>query len=164
MANSVASYQFTLDGNGNRISSTETQPAYSRPHPTASRPSTVQRAEEPAPFGREPVSYTYDYEGQLANAGGTGLDLRLQPPACRQSETDTQFSYDGRGNRLIATRAGVTTRYIYDPWGNLMAEADFKRDHPQIYLRQRPPGRGDIFRPRTATISTAPAARSPSPT
>jgi RHS repeat-associated protein len=35
-----------------------------------------------------------------------------------------QFAYDGRGNRLLATRAGVTTRYIYDPWGNLMAEAD----------------------------------------
>jgi RHS repeat-associated protein len=38
--------------------------------------------------------------------------------------TTNQFAYDGRGNRLLATRTGVTTCYIYDPWGNLMAEAD----------------------------------------
>ena len=50
---------------------------------------------------------TFDYNYRLAGIG-----------------TDTQFSYDGRGNRLSATRAGVTTQYIYDPWGNLLADSD----------------------------------------
>jgi YD repeat-containing protein len=47
---------------------------------------------------------------------------------------DTQFFYDGRGNRLIATRAGIATRYIYDPWGNLIAEADGSNNITRKYI------------------------------
>ena len=79
------------------------------------------------------MSYTYDNEGQLANAGGTGLTFDYNHRLAAIG-SDTQFSYDGRGNRLSATRAGVTTRYIYDPWGNLMAEADSNGvTHKYIY-------------------------------
>ena len=34
------------------------------------------------------------------------------------------FYYDGTGNRLKAVRGGVTTQYVYDANGNLLAEAD----------------------------------------
>ncbi len=69
------------------------------------------------------LSHTYDNDGQLASASGTpytfNYDHRLAGIG-----TTAQFSYDGRGNRLSATRAGVTTSYIYDPWRNLLADAD----------------------------------------
>lgn len=69
------------------------------------------------------VSYSYDNEGQLATAGATSLTFDCDHRLIGIG-TDTQFAYDGIGNRLSAVRAGVTTRYIYDPWGNLLAEAD----------------------------------------
>jgi RHS repeat-associated protein len=122
IASSVASYQFTLDGNGNRIGSAENQPLTATP---ATGGSTIfgYNAQKDRLLSAGALSYTYDFEGQLATAGNTGLvfDYNRRLVAIG---TDTQFSYDGRGNRLIATRSGVTTRYIYDPWGNLMAEAD----------------------------------------
>ena len=40
------------------------------------------------------------------------------------SAQPSAFSYDGAGNRLKAVRNGVTTKYIYDAGGNLLAEAD----------------------------------------
>ena len=79
------------------------------------------------------LSYAYDNEGQLANAGGTGLTFDYNHRLVGIG-SDTQFSYDGRGNRLIATRAGVTTQYIYDPWGNLVADSDSNGvTHKYIY-------------------------------
>jgi RHS repeat-associated protein len=48
--------------------------------------------------------------------------------------SDTAFSYDGRGNRLSATRSGVTTHYVYDPWGNLLAEADASNNITRKYI------------------------------
>jgi len=68
-------------------------------------------------------NYTYDDEGRLQAAGSASFTFD-----CDQRligiDTGTQFFYDGRGNRLKAIRGGVTTFYIYDPWGNLLAEAD----------------------------------------
>ncbi len=121
MGSAVASYQFTLDGNGNRIDSAQTEPltpAYS-PGSTAYGYNTQKNRL----LSAGPLSYAYDNEGQLANAGDTGLTFDYNHRLVAIG-SDTQFAYDGRGNRLIATRAGVTTHYVYDPWGNLMADAD----------------------------------------
>ena len=67
-----------------------------------------------------PIAYD---EGQLTSAGNTVLafdyDHRLATIG-----TDTQFRYDGRGNRLSVTRAGSETLHVYDPWGNLLATWD----------------------------------------
>jgi RHS repeat-associated protein len=48
--------------------------------------------------------------------------------------SEAQFAYDGRGNRLSATRDGVTTHYIYDPRGNLLAEADGSNHITRKYI------------------------------
>ena len=127
----VASYQFTLDGNGNRINSAQTEPLA----PAYSLGSTTYgyNAQQNRLLSAGPLSYAYDNEGQLANAAGTGLTFDYNHRLVAIG-TDTQFSYDGRGNRLIATRAGVTTHYIYDPWGNLVADADSNGvTHKYIY-------------------------------
>jgi RHS repeat-associated protein len=131
IANSVASYQFTLDGDGNRINSAQTEPLT----PAYSLGSTVYgyNAQQNRLISAGALSYTYDNEGQLASAGGTGLTFDYNHRLVAIG-TDTQFSYDGRGSRLIATRAGVTTHYIYDPWGNLLADADSNGiTHKYIY-------------------------------
>lgn len=41
----------------------------------------------------------------------------------RNGITRDQFFYDRGGNRLKAIRH-VITKYIYDPWGNLLAETN----------------------------------------
>ena len=121
MGSIVSDYQFTLDENGNRIHSSETEPLAATPPATALSYGYNTRRNRLLSAGS--LGYTYDNEGQISNAGGTAYafdyDHRLAGIG-----GDTQFAYDGRGNRLSATRAGVTTRYIYDPWGNLMAIAD----------------------------------------
>ena len=94
-------------------------PAGGATHITYDAKGNLASTEDPA----GPLSYTYDNEGQLANAGGSSLTFDYNHRLVAIG-TDTQFSYDGRGNRLIAARAGVATHYIYDPWGNLLADAD----------------------------------------
>ncbi|KQC11076.1 MAG: hypothetical protein APR62_10650 [Smithella sp. SDB] len=62
------------------------------------------------------TDYTFDYEHRLKTIGGT------------------QFYYDGGGNRLKATRAGVITKYIYDAGGALLAEADANNNITRYYI------------------------------
>ena len=121
MGSAAASFQFTLDGNGNRINSLETQPLA----PAYSLGSTAYgyNTQQDRLLSAGPLSYAYDNEGQLVNSGGACLTFDFNHRLV-QVGSDTQFSYDGRGNRLSATRAGVTTHYVYDPWGNLVADAD----------------------------------------
>ncbi len=45
-----------------------------------------------------------------------------------------QLYYDGTGNRLKATRVGVTTYYIYDAAGRLLAEADSSKNITRYYI------------------------------
>ncbi|MEM5770101.1 MAG: RHS repeat-associated core domain-containing protein, partial [Bacillota bacterium] len=70
-----------------------------------------------------PLAFTYDDEGQLNSAGDTPYIFDSDRRLAAIGST-AQFFYDGTGKRLKAVRSGVTTRYIYDPWGNLLAEAD----------------------------------------
>ena len=73
----------------------------------------------------EEISFSYDQEGQLTTKATNTFNFdavhRLQSIS---GEHEAYFSYDGAGKRLAATREGVTTRYIYDASGNLLAEAD----------------------------------------
>lgn len=61
--------------------------------------------------------YNFDYEHRLAGIGSSY--------ACY---------YDGMGKRLKAIRNGVETRYIYDPTGNLLAEADGNNNITRYYI------------------------------
>ncbi len=132
IGSAVASYQFTLDGDGNRINSTQSQPS----SPTASNGVSAvytYNSKNDRLLSAGPLSYTYDSEGQLITSGGTCLTFDYNHRLVEVG-SDTQFSYDGRGHRLIATRAGVITRYIYDPRGNLVADVDSNGvTHKYIY-------------------------------
>jgi len=122
MSSPVASYLFTLDGNGNRINSSQTEPL----PPPAFAPGVTfdeYNMQRNRLLSSGSLSYTYDNEGQLVNAAGTVLAFNYDHRLASIGD-DTQFFYDGRGNRLKAVRSGVEVRYIYDPWGNLLAEAD----------------------------------------
>jgi YD repeat-containing protein len=119
--NVIAAYSFTLDGNGNRI-----------------RVEQIEPLELPIPLGFTQYSYNakknrlltagtesfgYDDEGQLSTGYGVSYTFDYEHRLTGIGSSD-QFYYDGAGNRLQATRSGVTTRYIYDAAGNLLAEAD----------------------------------------
>ncbi|MHC1727300.1 MAG: hypothetical protein AB9866_15055 [Syntrophobacteraceae bacterium] len=124
MSSPVASYQFALDGNGNRTDSVENEPL----PPALSLGSTIYdyNARRNRLLSAGDVNYTYDNEGQLATAGGTVLTFNCDHRLAEINDGGTvhQFTYDTRGNRLRAVRDGIETRYIYDPFGNLLAEAD----------------------------------------
>ncbi|MCU7966182.1 MAG: DUF2778 domain-containing protein, partial [gamma proteobacterium symbiont of Bathyaustriella thionipta] len=68
------------------------------------------------------VLFNYDNEGQLQSKGSTGYTF---DSAHRMTGVaNNSYQYDGVGNRLIATRNGIVTQYIYDAAGNLLAEAN----------------------------------------
>nr|WP_320194132.1 RHS repeat-associated core domain-containing protein [uncultured Desulfobacter sp.] len=129
----IATYQFTLDGNGNRTQVTREVPL--EPDLTATtRTFTISTT------GNQIESdgtntFTYDDEGQLIAAYGNTLTFdpehRLTSIA---GNTTHQFRYDGAGNRLEADRDGVVTRYIYDASGNLLAEADASNQIQRYYI------------------------------
>ena len=87
------------------------------------------------------TDYTYDDEGRLGNISRAGdtynhefdCDGRLAEIE-RNGAALHQYLYDGRGNRLKAIRNGVVTKYIYDPWGNLLAEADDQNQVLRKYI------------------------------
>ena len=162
MTSSVASYQFTLDGNGNRTNSVQSEPLKATIS-TGGSTAFGYNALKNRLLSAGTLNYTYDSEGQLATAGDTALTFDYNRRLAAIG-TDTRFSYDGRGNRLIATRSGVTTHYVYDPWGNLMAEADSSNNITRKYIY----GKGLLAvatsSARTAIISTLPEARLRLPT
>ncbi|BCO31665.1 hypothetical protein TspCOW1_17680 [Thiohalobacter sp. COW1] len=121
-ASVVWEQQFSLDGNGNRTQEVREAPLH---------PVSLEAGETPLSYNAERTrlqtaggeSFAYDAEGQLTDRSGTTLAF---DPAHRLVGlgADTQYAYDGAGNRLAATRDGVTTQYIHDAAGNLIAEAD----------------------------------------
>ena len=72
IANSVSCYQFTLDGDGNRVNSTESQPINDTASNGVSAVYTYNTQRNRL-FSAGPLSYAYDNEGQLVNSGGTCL-------------------------------------------------------------------------------------------
>ncbi|BCO31672.1 hypothetical protein TspCOW1_17750 [Thiohalobacter sp. COW1] len=121
-ASVVWEQQFSLDGNGNRTQEVREAPLH---------PVSLEAGETPLSYNAERTrlqtaggeSFAYDAEGQLTDRSGTTLAF---DPAHRLVGlgADTQYAYDGAGNRLTATRDGETTQYIHDAAGNLIAEAD----------------------------------------
>ncbi|MHC1727572.1 MAG: RHS repeat protein [Syntrophobacteraceae bacterium] len=134
MSSPVASYQFALDGNGNRTNSVENEPL----PPALSLGSTIYdyNARRNRLLSAGDANYTYDNEGQLATAGGTVLTFNCDHRLAEINDGGTihQFSYDARGNRLKTIRDGIETRYIYDPFGNLLAEADSLNQITRKYI------------------------------
>ncbi len=125
-ASVLSAYTLTLDGVGNHIQS--------------------QQIDTLAPIiPTQTVNYAYDVDSRLTNAAGAAISYDLNGNMIARGE-DTftynyenllvqanidgvsyQYQYDGLGNRLSATRAGDTTRFILDVTGSLthvLAESD----------------------------------------
>ena len=119
----VAAYSFTLDENGNRTGVNEQSPLTASP--SAEETNYTYNPQKNRLLNAGAVSFSYDSEGQLDTKDTNTFIFdavhRLQSIS---GEHEAIFNYDGAGKRLSATREGVTTRYIYDASGNLLAEAD----------------------------------------
>lgn len=129
----IATYAFTLDGNGNRTNVTQTVPIAL--NATASNTNFTMNLQKNRLQQAGSTSFTYDNEGQLATKTG---DTYTFDDARRLTGitgvVSYQYKYDGAGNRLEATRNGATTRYIYDANGNLLAEADGTNAITRYYI------------------------------
>lgn len=113
----IASYQYTLDGNGNRTHVDTTQPLEAPPVPQS-------------------VSYAYDGANRLTTAGNKtysfnnrGVLQSITAPGGNSTftfdvldrlvsltapGTTASFVYDGQGNRLSQTVNGTATRFVVD--------------------------------------------------
>ena len=118
----IATYQFTLDANGNRVGIVQDEPLQPSLKPRKSEftynaqrnrleraaSSTYQYDAEGQLFSRDTFGYQFDAAHRLVNVSGPG--------------SSTQYSYDGEDNRVQAIRDGSATRYVYDLHGDLLAE------------------------------------------
>jgi RHS repeat-associated protein len=127
----LATYAFTLDGNGNRTNTVQTEQYTNLPAYSAA--SYTYNFQKNRLLSAGANSFTYDNEGQLATGYGSSYTFDYEHRLIAIG-TD-QFTYDGTGNRLQATRNGVVTRYIYDAFGNLLAEADGSNNITRYYIQ-----------------------------
>ncbi|MEM5789327.1 MAG: RHS repeat-associated core domain-containing protein, partial [Syntrophobacteraceae bacterium] len=150
----VTEYHFTLDANGNRIHSQQVEPLTASPPADTGTVVYEYNTQKNRLLSAGTFSYTYDDEGQLENFHAAtdtfrhefDYDHRLAEIK-RNGITRDQFFYDGGGNRLKAIRNGVVTKYIYDPWGNLLAEANESNQITRKYIY----GRGLVALKESAT-------------
>jgi RHS repeat-associated protein len=126
----LATYAFTLDGNGNRTNTVQTEQHTNLPAYSAS--SYTYNLQKNRLLSAGADSFTYDNEGQLATGYGSAYTFDHEHRLIAIG-TD-QLTYDVTGKRLQATRNGVVTRYIYDASGNLLAEADGSNNIIRYYI------------------------------
>jgi len=115
----MATYALTLDANGNRTVTDKVEPFTLVPSEMTIDYTYNQQRNRLLTAGVSSFAYdadTFDYEHRLTGAGAT------------------QYSYDGANRRLETVRNGVTTRYIYDVAGNLLAEADGNNVITRYYI------------------------------
>jgi len=132
----LLSYAYTLNASGNRIKSTTTHaPTLPNGLITHTRQQTYNslknRLEQSVVNGTI-TPYRYDNEGQIQSKGNT--NYRFDSAHRLTSWANNNYQYDGMGNRLIATRDGITTKYIYDASGNLLAEANAANEIERYYI------------------------------
>jgi RHS repeat-associated protein len=132
--NIIAAYHFTLDGNGNRIHSTQTTPLTLAQD--EGRIDLSFNAKKNRLLAANDVTYTYDDEGQLASGYGNTytFDYEHRLTGINGPTVNEQFRYDGAGNRLEVVRGGVVSRYVYDMSGNLIAEANGSNVITRYYI------------------------------
>ena len=127
----IAGYTFTLDGNGNRTSVAQNEP-YAPTIGDGNIDDTYNTQKNRLQSTSAQGSFGYDDEGQLQT--GYSTDYTFDYEHRLKTIGSTQFYYDGSGNRLKATRSGVTTKYIYDAAGRLLAEADASNVITKYYI------------------------------
>jgi len=117
----LASYQYTLDANGNRTKALATEPKL--PEKLINNAQTyTYNTQKNRLTSQNSTALTYDFEGQLLTQGSTTYAFDVAHRLISQGTSS--YVYDGVGNRIKAIRNGVVTKYIYDATGNLLAEAN----------------------------------------
>ncbi len=131
--NSVLStYTFTLDGNGNRTQIIRDEPL--SPSLQSEGVDYTYNAQKNRLLTAGASSLSHDDEGQLSDKDGVLYDFDYEHRLVDIGVGATTFTYDGVGNSLRATRSGVETKYIYDAFGNLLAEADSADTIARYYI------------------------------
>jgi RHS repeat-associated protein len=126
----LASYSFTLDGNGNRAGVSQNEPLTFVPG--AEAVSYTYNAKKNRLLTANTTSFGYDNEGQLSSGYGSSYTFDYEHRLVTAGTN--QYSYDGAGNRVQAVRNSAVTRYIYDAGGNLLAEADGSNNITKYYI------------------------------
>ena len=128
----ISNYQFTLDGNGNRIGIAQNEPL-APAQGTGNTSYTYNSARNRLLSSTDVGSFGYTNEGELNSGYGLFYIFDYEHRLTGIGSA-YQFAYDGWGNRLQATRSGAITRYIYDGAGNLLAEADGNSNITRYYI------------------------------
>ncbi|HKJ33879.1 MAG TPA: RHS repeat-associated core domain-containing protein, partial [Balneolales bacterium] len=84
-----------------------------------------------------PVAYTYDGNGNITGIGNKVLTYNQKNRLVRVEENSTilgEYVYNGLGQRAIKSANGVTTDFIYDFDGNLIAETQVDGTFTSEYL------------------------------
>ncbi len=130
-SSAIATYHFTLDNNGNRKHITKNEPLSFLPDPETVSYTFNSQKNRLLTAGSS--NFTYDDEGQLSTENSTSYTFDYEH-RLKSIGSTIQYFYDGMGNRLQAVRNGVTTKYIYDTNGNLLAEADGNNNILRYYI------------------------------
>ncbi len=132
-----AGYTYTLDGNGNRIQALKVKnedfaPVQGTAETIYAYNVRRNRLDSTTSEGR----FGYDNEGRIDTGYGSSYTFDYEHRLTKIGDA-YQFAYDGKGNRLQATKNGATTtvtKYIYDATGNLLAEADDNNTITRYYI------------------------------
>ncbi len=131
ISSTIASYAFSeLDGNGNRKTIVQNEPlapSFVMSDATYTYNDTKNRL-----LSAGNTSFIYDIEGQLLAGDGVTNEFDYEHRLRRSGSN--YYYYDSSGRRLEANRNGVTTRYIYDAAGNVIAEADSSNTITRYYI------------------------------
>lgn len=129
----IAVYSFVLDDNGNRTDVDYWEPLL--PMVSGATVAYTYNEKKNRLASSNGISYTYDDEGQLTNADGIPytFDAAHRLVAIGGSHP-CEYVYDGKDNRLQASRNGVVTRYIYSASGQLLAEADENNNIKRYFI------------------------------
>ena len=132
----LVDYDYQLDANGNRaIVTIDNEPILPEQLIDATqsqRYNSTKNRLTGATIDGQPIAFSYDNEGQLQTKGNTTFTFDAAHRLTGYA--DKQFSYDGVGNRIKSIRNGVTSQYVYDAAGNLLAEADQAGTIKRYYL------------------------------
>ena len=132
----LTSYAYTLDAGGNRtkavINNELIQPDSLTDGIQSHSYNSFKNRLTQATISGTPIPFTYDNEGQLQSKAATGYSFDSAHRLIGNGVNS--YQYDGTGNRLIATRNGTVTKYIYDAGGNLLAEANAANQIQRYYI------------------------------
>jgi RHS repeat-associated protein len=125
-ASVISSYAYTLDSVGNHLTEDRVEPL--TPTLAATTQANAYDAENRL-TDTNAIANSFDANGNLTAKGANdyAYDEESRLTQTTINAAQTQYAYDGRGNRYSRTRAGTTTRFVLDTntsLTNVLAETD----------------------------------------